>query len=83
MSVLVTGANGFLGNNLYRELLAAGYEVRAVVRQNSNFDGLKDLPVQLHYSDGRDSQSLREAAVGCSTLYHTAAVFSGAILEMR
>ena len=76
ISVLVTGANGLLGNNLCRELLAAGHEVRAFVRQNSNLDGLKDLPVQLHYGDVRDSQSLREAAVGCATLYHTAAVFS-------
>ena len=75
ISVLVTGANGLLGNNLCRELLAAGHEVRAFVRQNSNLDGLKDLPVQLHYGDVRDSQSLREAAVGCATLYHTAAVF--------
>ena len=57
MSVLVTGANGLLGNNLCRELLAAGHEVRAFVRQNSNLDGLKDLPVQLHYGDVRDSQS--------------------------
>ena len=76
ISVLVTGANGLLGNNLCCELLAAGHEVRAFVRQNSNLDGLKDLPVQLHYGDVRDSQSLREAAVGCATLYHTAAVFS-------
>ena len=76
ISVLVTGTNGLLGNNLCRELLAAGHEVRAFVRQNSNLDGLKDLPVQLHYGDVRDSQSLREAAVGCATLYQTAAVFS-------
>ena len=83
MSVLVTGTNGLLGNNLCRELLVAGYEVRAFIRQNSNLDRLKNLPVQLRYGDDCDSQSLREAALGCSTLYPTAAVFSGAILEMR
>ena len=33
MSVLVTGANGLLGNNLCRKLLAAGHEVRAFVRK--------------------------------------------------
>ena len=74
--VLVTGANGLLGNNLCRELLASGQEVRAFVRRSSNLGGLKGLPVQLHYGDVRDPQALKEAAAGCDVVYHTAAVFS-------
>ncbi len=76
MPVLVTGANGLLGNNLCRELIAAGKEVRAFVREKSNLQGLKDLPVQLHFGDVRDPNALKQACDGCETMYHTAAVFS-------
>lgn len=76
MPVLVTGANGLLGNNLCRELIAQGTEVRAFVRSNSNLQGLEGLPVSLHYGDVRDPKALAEAAHGCDIIYHTAAVFS-------
>ena len=36
MKVLVTGATGFIGGNLARELWRLGYEVRALVRPGSN-----------------------------------------------
>ncbi|RIH62706.1 NAD-dependent epimerase/dehydratase family protein [Mariniphaga sediminis] len=35
-TVLVTGANGHLGNNLLRELLKQGYHVRGTIRNLNN-----------------------------------------------
>ena len=65
MPVLVTGANGLLGNNLCRELLEQGHDVRAMVRRSSNLNGLKGLPVDVHYGDVRDADAIRSAAEGC------------------
>jgi dihydroflavonol-4-reductase len=76
MKVLVTGANGLLGNHLTRALLKEGHQVRVMVRRQSNLSALEGLDVDYAYGDVRDAQALREAARGCQVLYHTAAVFS-------
>lgn len=76
MKVLVTGANGLLGNNLVRELLAEGHTVRAMVRKTSNVQGLEGLDAERVYGDVRDVKALTEAARGCEVVYHTAAVFA-------
>jgi|GEM_PF-2717529 len=36
-SVLVTGANGFIGNMLCRKLLGDGFQVRSAIRSNKSF----------------------------------------------
>jgi dihydroflavonol-4-reductase len=76
MKVLLTGANGLLGNHLARLLLREGHDVRALVRRDSKLDALDGLDVELAYGDVRDASALRAAAQGCELLYHTAAVFS-------
>ncbi len=76
MKVLVTGANGLLGNHLVRQLLATGHQVRAMVRQSSNLAALEGLDIEYSYGDVRQADSLEAAARGCEMLYHTAAVFS-------
>lgn len=76
MRALVTGASGFVGSNVVRELLAAGYEVRALVRPTSNLRALSGLPIEYATGDVLDSPSVRAAATGCDVLFHTAAVFS-------
>jgi len=43
MKALVTGATGFIGANLVRELLADGDAVRALVRRGSNWQNLTGL----------------------------------------
>jgi dihydroflavonol-4-reductase len=76
MRVLVTGANGLLGNNLVRELLNAGHEVRAMVRATSNTAGLEGLRCERVLGDIRDQKAVRAAADGCEVIFSTAAVFS-------
>lgn len=70
---LVTGANGFLGAAVARVLLAEGQRVRAFVRRSSDRRNLEDLEVEIAEGDLNDRASLREAARGCSAVFHVAA----------
>jgi len=70
---LVTGATGFVGSAVLRQLLAAGHNIRALVRPNSDCRNLTGLPVEIVNGDVRDRRSLDRAMAGCSTLFHVAA----------
>ena len=48
---LVTGASGFLGNVLVRELLNRNHEVCVFLRKTSDITPIKDLPVTKFYGD--------------------------------
>jgi len=73
--VLVTGATGFIGSNVVRALLKEGFQVRALVRANSNRLGLHGLPVEEAVGDLRDRESLRRALKGCQALFHVGAMY--------
>lgn len=73
MTALVTGATGFVGANLVRELLTDGDAVRALVRPGRDRRNLTGLEVELAEGDLRDAESLRRALTGVSVLYHVAA----------
>jgi len=73
MKTLITGATGFVGSALLRQLLAAGHNVRALVRPKSDRRNLTGLPVEIVNGDVKDRQSLDRAMAGCSTLFHVAA----------
>jgi dihydroflavonol-4-reductase len=71
--VLVTGATGFLGRHLVRELAATGTRVRGLARGPSGDAVLAALgaePVRGHLGD---TAALAAAAAGCSAVFHTAA----------
>ena len=51
MKALVTGANGFTGSYLTKNLLKKGYSVKALVRKNSNLNTLNGLPIEYFYAD--------------------------------
>ncbi|MBM3465947.1 MAG: NAD-dependent epimerase/dehydratase family protein [Armatimonadetes bacterium] len=73
MTVLVTGASGFLGCHVVRRLLARGQSVRAMVRPTSRLDNLRGLEVETVRGDLTDPGSLRAALRGVKILYHVAA----------
>ncbi len=76
MKAIVTGANGLVGANLVRELLAGGHQVRGMVRATSDLRGLAGQPVELVEGDVLDPRSLERAAAGCDVLFHCAAIFA-------
>lgn len=73
MKTLITGASGFVGSAVLRQLIVAGHSVRALVRTNSDRRNLAGLPVEIVTGDLTDRGSLDRALVGCSTLFHVAA----------
>ena len=73
--VLVTGATGFLGHSLVAALAAAGYTVRALVRENSDTRQLRDLGVELCVGDVRDAASVNAAVEACDYVVHAAGLF--------
>jgi len=72
---LVTGANGFVGSRLCRELLEHRYHVRALHRPNSDISTLGDLDVEKVEGDVTDPASLRKAFSGIDVVFHIAALF--------
>src|SRR5207253_6213005 len=72
---LVTGANGHVGNNLCRLLLARGERVRAMVRASADPAALAGLDVEVVHGDVRDAEATARAVAGCGRVYHTAAGF--------
>jgi len=73
MKVFVTGATGFIGASLVRELLRDGHEVRALARPESDRRNLQGLDLEIHEGDLRDRSSLARGLQGREVLYHAAA----------
>jgi dihydroflavonol-4-reductase len=73
MKALVSGATGFLGSAVVRQLLACGWEVRALVRPASDRRNVQQLPVETAIGDLTDGASLDAACGGCEALFHVAA----------
>ena len=76
MQTLVTGATGFIGGNLARELCRRDYQVRALVRPGSNNLTIKDTPVETVPGDILDRESVARALKGCQTVYHCAGAYT-------
>jgi len=77
--VLVTGATGFIGWHVARQLLERGERVRALVRDPARsaralgeLEGI-DTGLEIVRGDLRDEDSLRSAVQGCGVVYHVAA----------
>uniref|UniRef100_A0A0D9VMH7 NAD-dependent epimerase/dehydratase domain-containing protein n=1 Tax=Leersia perrieri TaxID=77586 RepID=A0A0D9VMH7_9ORYZ len=81
--VCVTGAGGFIGSWVVKELLLRGYRVRGTARDPADrknghllaLDGANDR-LSLHRADVLDYQSLRAAFAGCQGVFHVASPVS-------
>lgn len=72
-TVLVTGATGFIGSALCRELVARGHSVRALHRKTSSLAALQGLPVERVIGDILEPQTLLPALDGVDWIFHAAA----------
>jgi len=76
MKALVTGASGFLGANVVKELLAAGAGVRALILPGDPAPNLAGLDgVERVTGEVTDSEVVRRALGGCDALFHLAAIY--------
>jgi nucleoside-diphosphate-sugar epimerase len=69
----VTGATGFLGGELVKQLIGRGHQVAALVRSPEKASLLNTLGVQLHVGDITDRESLRAPMEGVDGVFHVAA----------
>ncbi|MDB5413192.1 MAG: NAD-dependent dehydratase [Rubritepida sp.] len=72
-TILLTGATGFLGASLARELLAQGHAVRALVRPKATRETLAGLDISYALGTITDAPSLRHAMEGVGGVIHAAA----------
>ncbi len=73
--VFVTGGTGFVGANLVRLLIKKNYQVKALVRKNSNLSNLKNLDIEIIEGDLNDD-NLSIKMADCDYLFHVAAQYS-------
>jgi len=73
MTTLVTGAAGFLGSHVTRQLVARGEDVRVLMRPSSSNRAISDLPLEYVTGDLRDAASLDRAMAGMKRVFHVAA----------
>jgi NADH dehydrogenase len=76
--ILVTGASGFVGRHVVRELASGGTHVRAMVRTARGASVLDGADCELVRGDVTDPASLRVAARGMRTIVHLVAIVEGA-----
>lgn len=82
VTVLVTGAGGFIGSYLCELCLEEGARVRAFVRYNSRNDWgmLRELDkrklgqIEVTAADLRDPEAVRKAVRGCDVVFHLGAL---------
>jgi dihydroflavonol-4-reductase len=72
MRYLVTGATGLVGNNVVRQLLAAGQAVRVLARGTSDPRPLEGLDVERVAGDVRDPAAVAQACAGMDVVIHSA-----------
>lgn len=74
LTALVTGASGFLGSNLLRELHRQGWQLNVLARAGSSLEDVRDVPFRLHTADlGNAGEVLAAMPSNVDAVFHVAA----------
>ena len=83
MTYFLTGATGFLGGELARQLVASGHAVRALVRELARATELVRLGAELHRGDVTDKSSMRAPMQGVDGVFHVAGWYQIGVRDRR